>query len=76
MAPPKGTLLAARREASRPVPPPWGTQTFSFLRDVQPVLNAKCIRCHTHDRGAVGVILTDDFSDQFTISYEEKTLRS
>ena len=40
-------------------------------RDVQPVLNTKCIRCHTHDRGAAGVILTDDLSDQFTISYEE-----
>jgi hypothetical protein len=71
MAPPAATVRATRCPASRPVPPPWGTQIVSFLRDVQPVLNAKCIRCHTHDRRVAGVILTDDLSDQFTISYEE-----
>jgi hypothetical protein len=70
-APPSATVLAARRPPSRPVPPPWGTRTFSYLRDVQPVLDRKCVRCHTHDRQAVHVILTNDLSDQFTISYEE-----
>jgi hypothetical protein len=71
MAPPPATALAARRPPNPPIPPPWGTQTFSFLRDVQPVLNAKCVGCHTHDRPANRVILTDDLSDQFTVSYEE-----
>jgi len=62
---------ALTRKPSRPQPPPWGTEIVSFLRDVQPVLNAKCIACHTHDRKANRVILTDDLTDQFTIGYEE-----
>lgn len=62
---------ALRRAPDRPVPPPWGTQILSFLRDVQPVLNARCVRCHTHDRASNSVILTDDLTDRFTIGYEE-----
>jgi len=64
-------LAALRREPSRPVPPPWGTQVLSYLRDVQPVLNARCVGCHAFDRPANGVILTDDLTDQFCVSYEE-----
>jgi len=38
--------LAMRREARPLDPPPWGTQPVSFERVVQPVLDARCIRCH------------------------------
>ena len=27
-------------------PPPWGTAPFDYQRVVQPVLDAKCVRCH------------------------------
>jgi hypothetical protein len=70
-APPAVAAAAARRPASRPAPPPWGTQIVSFLRDVQPVLNARCVECHAFDRAACGVILTDDLTNSFTVSYEE-----
>ncbi len=70
-APPARPVAALRREPSRPQSPPWGTQIVSFLRDVQPVLNARCVACHTHDRTANLVILTDDLTDQFTVGYEE-----
>jgi len=69
-APPRG-LLALRRPPSRPQPPPWGTQIVSYLRDIQPLLDARCVRCHAYDRFANGVILTGDLTDQFCISYEE-----
>jgi mono/diheme cytochrome c family protein len=52
-------------------PPEWGDRAFSFPRDVQPILNAKCVGCHTHDRAANGVILTDDLTDRFSVAYEE-----
>lgn len=73
---PPGNLASPVRRAltrppSRPEPPPWGTEILSFLRDIQPVLNAKCIACHTHDRKANRVVLTDDLTGQFTIGYEE-----
>lgn len=64
-------LAALGRAPSRPDPPPWGTQIVSFLRDVQPVLNARCVRCHAYDRPANGIILTDDLTDRFAIGYEE-----
>ncbi|HUT92147.1 MAG TPA: NPCBM/NEW2 domain-containing protein [Thermoguttaceae bacterium] len=70
-APPVRSAGAFYRGPSRPAPPPWGTQVFSYLRDVQPLVSAKCARCHTHDRMANRVILTDDLTDRFTIAYEE-----
>ncbi len=38
--------MALRRGPRVPVPPPWGNRAISFLRDVQPVLDAHCVRCH------------------------------
>ncbi|MCP4782665.1 MAG: hypothetical protein GY903_27160 [Fuerstiella sp.] len=70
-APPNRSATASLRSPSHPAPPPWGTRTISYLRDVQPLLNDKCIRCHSHDRTSNHVILTDDLTDQFAISYEE-----
>jgi hypothetical protein len=64
-------LAALRRAPSRPQPPPWGTQIISYLRDVQPMLDARCVRCHAFDRPGAGVILTGDLTDQFCVSYEE-----
>lgn len=37
---------ALRREASRLDPPPWGAGPVSFEKVVQPVLDARCARCH------------------------------
>ncbi len=31
---------------AQPIPPPWGDRPISFLRDVQPVLDRHCVRCH------------------------------
>ncbi len=71
MAPPGVAPAAFVRGPDRPVPPPWGTQVISFLRDVQPVLNDHCVECHTHNRLDNRVILTDDLTDQFNVAYEE-----
>ncbi|MFH1921910.1 MAG: NPCBM/NEW2 domain-containing protein, partial [Planctomycetota bacterium] len=70
-APPEASPSALYRSPSRPVPPPWGTEIISFLRDVQPLINEKCAGCHTYDRMTNGVILTDDLTDQFTVAYQE-----
>ena len=71
MAPPASRVAAMYGAPSRPKAPPWGTETVSFLRDVQPLLNAKCVACHTYDRQNNKVILTDDLTNQFTVGYEE-----
>jgi hypothetical protein len=38
--------LARRSGPSPMIPPPWGDRTISFPRDVQPVLDHHCVRCH------------------------------
>jgi len=43
-------LLAMKRPPSKITPPPWGTEGFSFQRNVQPILNKHCIRCHTGEK--------------------------
>lgn len=70
-SPPNRPVQAIEREPSRPTPPPWGTQIVSYLRDVQPVLNTNCVRCHAYARQDGRPVLTDDLTDQFVIGYEE-----
>lgn len=45
-APPRQAGLALRRPPSEMSPPPWGTQSISYERFVQPVLERYCVRCH------------------------------
>ncbi len=40
------TCLAANRAPSEIAPPPWGDETVSFPRFVQPVLDRHCVKCH------------------------------
>ena len=52
-APPSRRLLALKRAPSNPEAPPWGAGPFAYEKAVQPVWDAKCVRCHnaTHKRG-------------------------
>ena len=40
------------------IPPPWGDRPISFLRDVQPVFDAQCVRCHAGLKPAAGLDLS------------------
>jgi hypothetical protein len=43
----RNALLAESGHGDSPlIMPPWGDRPISFLRDVQPVLDAHCVRCH------------------------------
>jgi hypothetical protein len=46
-------------------------RTISFLRDVQPVLDRYCLSCHERGRKKNGVLLPEELTDQFAVSYEE-----
>ncbi|MDR1817372.1 MAG: hypothetical protein LBR07_04180 [Puniceicoccales bacterium] len=53
------TRIAFRRPPSEPVPPPWGAENaIHFPRDVQPVLDRNCVRCHGAPRPAGGLDFT------------------
>jgi hypothetical protein len=48
-APPHGRGLALKRPPTELSPPPWGTESISYERFVQPVLDRYCVKCHRHD---------------------------
>jgi hypothetical protein len=43
---PVAPTLAARRAPDSLAPPPWGAVPFAYESVVQPILDAKCVRCH------------------------------
>ncbi len=49
-AAPVRRALALKRDPRRLEPPPWGPGPFSYEQVIQPILDAKCARCHdAHD---------------------------
>jgi hypothetical protein len=64
-----GLPLAARK-APCPIQPIAGAPDVPDCpRDVQPVLDRLCLKCHDYDRRAGGVILTGDRGPMFSHSY-------
>ncbi len=45
-SPARSSGLAFKRPPTEPSPPPWGTESISFERFAQPVLDRYCVRCH------------------------------
>ncbi len=62
-------LLAARRAPSRITPFQTLPDVLDFRRDIQPILNAHCVKCHSYDDPQGHVVLTDDLGVCWSISY-------
>ncbi len=48
-APPQRHGLAMMRPPTELTPPPWGAESISYERFVQPVLDRYCVKCHRRD---------------------------
>jgi len=69
-APPARPLMALRRPPQPPQPPPWGAGPFDYQRAVQPVWDAKCVRCHAAgDKHGIDLSGTLD-ADRIPASYK------
>jgi len=77
---PSTNLIALGRRPRRIEPIPNVPDVFDFPRDVQPILDKHCVRCHDYDRAdggsdpeggpmAGGIILTGDRGPMFSHSY-------
>jgi hypothetical protein len=72
--------LAASREPSRITPIAGVPDLIDYPRDVQPVLDVLCVRCHDYDKTAAGgprsgrLILTGDRGPMFSHSYYMMTI--
>ena len=61
--------LAMLRPPSKIEPPPWGDESVSFPRFVQPVLDRHCISCHNSDKTEGGFDLTHRTEDPLDFSW-------
>jgi hypothetical protein len=66
----RNRLLALTREPSKPAPPPWGEAPLSFLRDIQPILDRNCLRCHTGLKPAGKVDLSAGLTLEHNRAYD------
>jgi hypothetical protein len=62
-------LQALSRPASTPEPVPGVPAILDFPRDVQPILDRHCVKCHNHQRREGGIALVGDRGPVFSHSY-------
>jgi len=66
---PSTTLLALRRPPSRIQPFEGLPDVMDFPRDVQPILDRHCVKCHTYEKREGNVILTGDLGPTWSHSF-------
>ncbi len=64
-----GTLMAVRRPPSQIQPFDGLPDVLDFRRDVQPILNEHCAKCHNYAEPKGHVVLTEDLGVRWSISY-------
>ena len=62
--------LALNRPPSVPTPPPWATRPLSFLRDVQPVFDRHCTKCHSGLKPAAKLDLSGGLTAKHNRAYD------
>jgi hypothetical protein len=65
----RGLLAAMSREPSRIEPITDAPDVFDFPRDIQPILDKHCIKCHDYDKRSGGAIMAGDHSGIYSHSY-------
>ncbi len=65
----KPTLMALGRAPSRITPVKDVPGVLDFPRDIQPVLNKHCVRCHNYEQYKGNVALTGDRGPQYSHAY-------
>ncbi len=64
-----GRVQAVTRAASTPTPVPGIPEVFDYPRDIQPILDRHCVRCHRPENRKGGMLLTRDRGPMFSHSY-------
>ena len=64
-----GDLMALKRPPSPIEPVPGVPDVIDYPRDIQPVWNRHCVKCHSAEKPDGRVVLTGDYNEWFTQSY-------
>ncbi|HUU92341.1 MAG TPA: hypothetical protein VM238_14170 [Phycisphaerae bacterium] len=73
--PPAVNLAATRRRPSRIQPVADVPEVFDFPRDIQPILDKHCVKCHNPEKRAGGFSLAGDRGPTWSHSYANLTYR-
>ena len=69
--PASANLLAVRRAPSVVTPPAWGNEGLvDFVKNVQPVLDRNCVKCHSGANPPKGMDLSNDKTRFFNMAYD------
>ncbi len=68
-------LQAVQRSPSVPEPIAGVPEVIDFPRDVQPIFDKHCLKCHDYDKRAGGVIMTGDRGPMFSHGYATLAIR-
>ena len=66
-------IEALKHAPDKPGPQPGektGTRTIDYARDVQPILNKHCVKCHSGEKPKAGLNLSGQMTTLFSKSYE------
>ncbi len=66
---PLADMLALQRPPSKLEKPDYVPDVMDFPRDIQPILDKHCVKCHNPDQRDGGVELVGDKTPMYTISY-------
>jgi len=66
-------LMALKRAPHQITPIDGVPDILDYPRDIQPILDRHCVRCHDYDKREGGVVLTGDRGPMFSISYYTMT---
>lgn len=66
----RGTTMAAKRPPSKIAPIKGVPEVFRYVRDIQPILDKHCLSCHSHENPSGKVILSGEWTEWHTVSYD------
>ena len=64
-----------RLEPAEPKPVAGVPEIFDFPRDIQPILDEHCLKCHNHDQEDGGFNISGDWGPLYTIGYQQMSWR-
>jgi mono/diheme cytochrome c family protein len=64
------SLLALKHPPSPLQPAPFGDAPISFLRDIQPVFDRNCVKCHSGLKPAGGLDFSGGLTERYNRAYE------
>ncbi|MCP4378921.1 MAG: hypothetical protein GY794_22435, partial [bacterium] len=65
-----------KRRPDKITPPPWGAGTVDYVKQVQPVLDKYCIKCHSGPTPPKGINLSGDKTQFYSMSYQSLVFKN